>query len=98
MGVLQCDLAIAVVSFAAKLEAGQHVLAEWQDCGVIGVQVGLDVPVRGLALSVLICRASHDGLVRECRMTALDAEIMCVQCIPGARIQQPRLSWLPMDE
>ena len=96
--VLQLDLAVAAVPLAAELETLQYILAEREHRRVISVQVGVDVPLCGLLLLSLVFSVAHDGLMSEHRVAALDAEVVRIQRVPGASIQQPRVHRLPPDE
>ena len=76
--VLQLDLAVtvAVVALAAKLEILQHILTEREYCRVISVEIGVDVPLRRLLLLRLVFSTTHDDIVGERWMVAVDAEIV----------------------
>ena len=87
--VLQLNLAVAVIPFAAELEALQHILAKRKYRRVISVQVGVDAPLRRLLLFPLVFPAVHDGLVSKRRVTAVDAEIVRVQRVPSAGASLP---------
>jgi hypothetical protein len=61
------------------------------------VYVGVDVPLRRLLLFALVFSATHNGLVSKCLVTSLNTEIVRIQRIPSARIQQPRVHRLPLE-
>ena len=95
--VLQPRDTVAVVPFAPELEAVKHVLAQRERIGVIGVQVGVDVPLRGLLLASAL-RLVHDRLVGKCRVPALRAAVVRVQRVSRAAVEKPPIGRVPHQE
>lgn len=98
LGVLQRGLTVAVVAFPTELHALQSSLAQRECRGVIGVQIGMNVPFRRLLLLPLVLAPTHDRLVSQRRMPAVSADVVHVQRISGPRIQQPRVVGLALKE
>jgi len=95
--VLSFDLAVAVVTLPTEVRSVNHSLAKRDHRCIISVYVGVDVPLRRLLLFALVFSATHNGLVSKCLVTSLNTEIVRIQRIPSARIQQPRVHRLPLE-
>ena len=96
--VFQRGRPVAVVPFASELEAVKHVLTEGQNVRVIGVQVGVDVPARGLLLFPSVVGPAHDRLVSQRRHPALGPDVVDVQSVAGSGIEQPRMVGVPEEQ
>ncbi len=85
--VFQRGCPVAVVPFASELEAVKHVLAEGQNVRVIGVQVDVHVPARGLLLFPSVVGPAHDRLVSQRGHPALEPDVVGVQPVAGSGIE-----------
>ena len=93
--VFQPRDAIAVVALPAELEAVQDALIEREDVVPVSVEVRVDVPLRRLLLFPCTVGLAHDRLVGECRVAALDADVVGVQRVSRSGVEKPRVRRLP---
>lgn len=96
--VLQPGDAVAVVSFAPELEALQHVLVQRERIGVIGVQVGVDVPHGRLLLLASALWLAQDRLVGQHRVPVLRADVVGVERVSRSAVEKPAMSRVPHQE
>jgi hypothetical protein len=89
---------VAVVALPPDLDRVEFVLAEREYPRVVGVQVRVQIPARGLPVANVVRGPPDERLRGDRRMAALSTEWVRVQRVAWPTVEQPRLCRVPVDE
>ena len=91
--VFQPRDAVAVVAlrFPPNWRPSRALSTEREDVVSVGVEVRVDVPLRGLLLFPRTLGLPHDGRVGQHRVAALHADVVGVQRVSRPGIEKPRV-------